>query len=114
MEYLHVHQRVGAIGKGNILTYTAHRDERFQYVTEVIQFIEENQCEVCRFRKSPAEWDADHAVEYPMCPEIESTLIAEKPVEELDDKGSAGVVCSRFKLGDPPSPVDPDQLVLGE
>jgi hypothetical protein len=96
------------------MTYTAHRDNRFEYVDDVIRFIEENQCEACYFRKTWYEWGGDFAQDYPMCPEIEAPLSLEEPVAELDDKGSAGVVCSKFKLGDVPPPVDPDQLVLGE
>ena len=96
------------------MTYTAHRDHRFEYVTDVMDFIEDNQCKVCRFRKNPNEWDRAHAEEYPMCLEIEPKVITEEPVEELDDAGPLGVVCSLFKLGDPPPPKDPDQLMLGE
>lgn len=96
------------------MTYAAHRDERFQYVTDVIGFIEENQCKVCRFRKSEEDWDFDIANDYPMCVEIEGPLSLEEPVQALDDHGSAGVVCSKFALGAPPLPVDPNQLLLGE
>lgn len=94
------------------MTYTPRRDERFGDLWQLLHFIEDNQCEACRFRKSPYDFDAQFAEEYPMCPEIEAELISEHEVKDLDDKGQDGVVCTRFKLGDPPSPEDPHQLTL--
>jgi hypothetical protein len=96
------------------MTYRPHREVRFHDLWDLIHFIESNQCEACRFRKSPYDFDPNFATEFPMCPEVEADVISEEPVEALDDMGDQGVVCSRFKQGDPPMPEDPDQLVLGE
>lgn len=93
------------------MTYTPGRDGRFHYLWDLISFIEDNQCEVCYFRKREDE-DGNHAKEYPMCYEIEGQLILEEPVEELEDAGPKGVVCTKFKMGDPPPPTDPNQLEL--
>ena len=97
------------------MSYKPHREYRFHDIWDLIHFIEENQCEACYFRKNPHEHDLQFATDYPMCYEIEGSIMSEEPVEELDDAGDSGVVCKRFKLGDPQPPDDPHQLsLLGE
>ena len=71
------------------MTYTAKRDNRFEYVWDVMSFIEANQCWSCAFKS-----DRDG---YPMCGEIELPLMEEKPVEALDDAGDDGVVCTKYR-----------------
>lgn len=79
--------------------YTPHRDSRFEYVWDVMQFIEENQCRNnCAFSKlNDHDEDKSHAEEYPMCYEIEGAIILEEPVAALDDHGDDGVVCTKFR-----------------
>ena len=79
-----------------------------------IYTIEETQCATCRFRKNP-EVDGQHAVDYPMCYEIEGELLLEKDFPEgLDEDEFGGVVCTKYRLGDPTETfgVHPDQLTL--
>lgn len=70
------------------MVYIPRRDSRFEYIWDVMTFVEEQQCNSCAF-KSDREDD-------PMCFEIEAELIAEEPVEALDDRGSDGVVCMKY------------------
>lgn len=87
------------------MTYTAHRDYRFEYVGDVIEFIEERQCVTCKFCFDDP-WT-------PMCGEISGAIVSEGPVEELDDLGDDGVVCRKYESLPPePEPVDEDQLEL--
>lgn len=87
----------------------------YEYLWDLIGSIEENQCVTCRFRKNPDE-EGQHAIEYPMCFEVEGELIQEnEPVEALDRTESGMVVCTKYLPGDPWDFVpDPDQLTLGE
>lgn len=87
------------------MTYTAHRDYRFEYAVDVIEFIEERQCVTCKF-----QFD-DPSI--PMCWEISSDILVQEPVEELDDLGNDGIVCRKYELLPPePETVDEDQLKL--
>lgn len=83
------------------MTYKATRDHRFEYVWDVMQFIEERQCETCAFKS-----DRD---DYPMCFEIEAELISEEPVASLDDRGDDGVVCTRYRNDVLAEEAHPDQ-----
>lgn len=68
--------------------YTAHRDGRFYYVSDVIEFIEERQCSAdCIF--------AYEDPEFAMCFEVTGDLLLEEPSKSLDDAGSDGVVCTK-------------------
>lgn len=73
-------------------TYTPGRDYRFEYVTDVIEFVERFQCADCAFKESG---------EYPMCNEVSGQLLVQDsefaPVPELDDRGSDGVVCVKYR-----------------
>lgn len=81
---------------------------------EMMYDIEENQCVQCLFRKNPVD-DGEHAIDYPMCYQVEGLIIEhEDVVEPLVMRPDGVVVCTEFKLGDPSPPGDPDQLVLGE
>lgn len=71
------------------MSYKAHRDHRFEYVWEVMSFIEERQCNSCGFKSDRPD--------YPMCFEIEAELIEEEPVPALDDRGDDGVVCTKYR-----------------
>lgn len=84
------------------MNYQPSRDHRFEYLWEVMSFIEERQCNTCRF-KSDRE-------DYSMCFEIEADLLDEGPVEALDDRGDDGVVCTKYATEQ--EPVDEDQLTL--
>jgi len=72
--------------------YKPRRDYRFEYVTDVISHIEEQQCSSCVFREEG---------EYPMCLPISGQLILEEPVEEINDLDSAGLVCTKYRNGEP-------------
>lgn len=74
--------------------YTPHRDERFEYVFEAMSHVEEKQCETCVFRRTD---DPD----YPMCFEISGQFILELPVEEINDLGSDGLACTKYRPGNP-------------
>jgi hypothetical protein len=69
--------------------YKPHRDSRFEYVWEVMEFIETRQCVTCAYKAGLEET--------PMCGPIENELIMEKPVADLDDVGDDGVVCRRYR-----------------
>ena len=73
------------------MTYKPRRDARFHYLSDVIDHIESNQCETCRFQKEPGEGLGF------MCYEIEGKILLENPVHGLDDEGDAGVVCTEYK-----------------
>jgi hypothetical protein len=72
--------------------YRPHRDHRFEYVTDVINHIEEIQCGSCVFREDG---------EFPMCLPISGQLILEEPVEEINDLGSDGLTCTKYRNGEP-------------
>lgn len=76
--------------------YTPGRDGRFEYLWELMHFIEDNQCHSCVFSKMVTDRNT-HGMEYPMCWEIEGALINEEPVPDLDDRGDEGVVCTRYR-----------------
>ena len=86
--------------------YKPHRDERFDYVWEVMEFIEERQCKTCAFRVP------EQRSEYAMCEEIAAELIEMRAVEALDDRGDDGVVCTSYRDADLAEPEHPDQLRL--
>lgn len=89
------------------MKYVPKRDYRFEYIYDAINFVEEYQCKTCRFRKEDNDED-------PMCYEVEAAVIAEDgPVEALDDIGEHGVVCVKYREGNPEDfRVDPNQLEL--
>lgn len=77
--------------------YEPYRDYRFEYIWDVINFIEENQCRNCVFSKLVTD-PGSHANEYPMCWAIEAEIMAENgPVAALDDHGDDGVVCRDYR-----------------
>lgn len=84
--------------------YTAHRDYRFEYAHDVVHFIEEYQCGNCAFRKTD---DEDT-----MCDEIAIGLLLQEPLADLDDKGDAGVVCTRYRNESDHTFPDPLQMEL--
>lgn len=69
--------------------YKPHRDYRFEYLFDAMDFIEENQCVSCKFKETRDE-------EYPMCDEISIPFINEEAIEEIDDLGDKGLVCRRY------------------
>lgn len=70
--------------------YIPKRDSRFEYVHEALFFIENNQCETCVFRQLDDE-------EMPMCLEISGKFFLEEPIVEVDDLGSDGIVCTKYR-----------------
>lgn len=76
------------------MTYTPHRDPRFEYVHEAIEFIEETQCRVCVFRRT----DDD---DYPMCFPVSGDFYLEEPMDYITDLEDQGLVCQKFKVGNP-------------
>lgn len=82
--------------------YKAHRDYRFEYAHDVIHFIEEEQCYDCAFRNEGGDM---------MCDSIAIGLLLEKTLEDLDDRGEDGVVCTAY-LPAQDEPVDPDHPKL--
>ena len=90
--------------------YTPHRDSRFEYVFELIHFIEENQCRTCAFSKlQDHDEDKATAEEYPMCYPIEGEIMLEHPMACLDDRGAEGVVCTNYRNAELASQAHPDQ-----
>jgi len=84
--------------------YKPVRDYRFEYAEDAINFIEKHQCGNCIFRRT----DQD-AIDYDylMCAEISISISLEEPVEEIDDLGSNGLSCTKYRNGDPtPAQVD--------
>lgn len=75
--------------------YKPRRDYRFEYVTDAINFIEEQQCGTCVFREEG---------EFPMCLEISGQIILEKPVPEIEDMDGQGIWCQKYKEGTPTPP----------
>ena len=72
------------------MKYSPKRDYRFEYLTDVMSFVEERQCHDCAFKSDRPD--------YPMCFEVEGELFAENgPVGALDDQGNDGVVCTRYR-----------------
>lgn len=93
--------------------YEPKRDSRFDYLWDVMHFVEEMQCKGCAFSKlQDDEGDPEHAANYPMCHEIEAKFVLEEPVEELDDAGRDGVVCTLFKSVETAKQEHPDQQRL--
>lgn len=92
--------------------YKPTRDHRFEYVWEVMEFIEENQCKGCAFKSEHGENSIGEP--YFMCGEIEFLLADEQPVLDLDDVGDDGVVCRRYREEALAEQEHPDQLRLGE
>jgi hypothetical protein len=79
---------------------------------EMMTDIEENQCVTCSFRKDP-DVEGSHAIEYPMCYPVEGLIAQfEDVVDPLAKRDDGVVVCTEYKQGEPPPPVDPDQLSL--
>lgn len=72
--------------------YKPHRDHRYEYLWEAMRDIEEAQCNSCVFRELG---------EYPMCLPISGQFILEEPVEEINDLGSGGLVCTKYRNGEP-------------
>ena len=70
------------------MTFFPRRDYRFEYLTDVMSFIE-RQCATCAFKSDRPD--------YPMCFEIEAELFEEKPVEAFDDHGDDGIVCTKYR-----------------
>lgn len=97
------------------MAYTPGRKDGYEYLWDLISDIEKKQCVTCRFRKNPDD-DGQHATEYPVCYEVEAEIIAENgPVGALDLTPEHGVVCTKYRQGDPwDCVVDPDQLTLGD
>lgn len=77
------------------MAYTPHRSNRYMYIWEVAQDIEENQCRNCVFSKLfDADVSRNTAEEFPMCFEIEGLLIQEIEVPQLSEKNDGRVVCT--------------------
>lgn len=87
------------------MSYTPRRDERFEYVWDVMRFVEDKQCKSCAFMFNRDD-------EYFMCGEIEYELMEMNVVPELDDAGSDGVVCTRYRSVDDYTHPDPLQQEL--
>lgn len=71
--------------------YKPVRDERFEYLSEAIEHIEQRQCQTCVARKEDDQ-------EFPMCYMMESLFLLEKPIAEIDDNGNAGLKCKLYKM----------------
>lgn len=71
------------------MSYKPHRDHRFEYATDAINFIEERQCATCVFKEDEEE--------YPMCYEFSGEILLEHTVEEIDDLGDEGLICRKYE-----------------
>jgi hypothetical protein len=59
--------------------------------------IEETQCVTCTWRKNPAG-DGQHAIDYPMCYEVEGLIVEhENVIDPLDEDEFGQVYCTRYK-----------------
>lgn len=85
------------------MVYTPQRDRRFEYVTDAISWLEESQCNTCVFREEG---------EFSMCLKISGQMILEEPVEEIDDQGDNGLLCTKHRDGTPTPPQVEGQEVL--
>lgn len=85
--------------------YKPHRDERFHYAHEALQFIEELQCKACAFKETD-----DPSM--PMCLEIAGRFFDEEPIEEIDDLGNDGLRCTKYRSEELASEEHPDQSQL--
>lgn len=78
---------------------------------DTLASIEETNCVTCRFRKNPEE-DGDHAIEFPMCYEVEGAWMGESEIPALDKTDAGVIVCRLHKPGDPwdfvPDPGQPE------
>lgn len=83
--------------------YVPKRDQRFEYVTDAMNWVEKTQCNTCVFREEG---------EYPMCLPVATKITLEKPVEEIDDQGDNGLLCLKYKEGTPTPPQVEGQKVL--
>lgn len=91
--------------------YKPTRSKNFEYIWDLMSFIEDNQCRNCAFSKLATE-NNSHADEYPMCYEIEAEIITEEPVAALDEQPDGSVVCTKYRsVGDYTQP-DPLQMEL--
>lgn len=87
------------------MKYVPGRDYRFEYLDDVMLFVEEYQCGTCAFKSDRPD--------YPMCFEVEAELFAENgPVQALDDLGEHGVECVRYRNVDDYTFPDPLQMEL--
>ncbi len=68
------------------MTYTPHRTMRFEYATELIEYIEQRQCRRCDHGTGPDE--------YPMC-ELAGVALDCDPIEVWDEVAPDVVVCRR-------------------
>lgn len=78
--------------------YNPRRTARFEYLWEVMNFVEENQCRMCVHSKlkDPDE-NKSHAEEYPMCYEVEGAMMLEEPVHEFDEDEHGLITCNKFE-----------------
>lgn len=84
--------------------YEPKRDHRFEYIWDLMGFIEDNQCGTCAFKSDRPD--------YPMCGEIEAAVIEENEVPDLDDLGDDGLVCRRYREETLEEESHPDQSTL--
>ena len=68
------------------MSYTPHRDYRWEYISDMLNWMEENQCFNCIFRETG---------EVIMCMEFQGQAFLEEPMEEWDDLGDEGVACNK-------------------
>lgn len=90
--------------------YTPHRDNRFQYMWELMSYLERRQCHSCAFKHEHGE--SSNGQPYTMCGKVESLIIQEMPVADLDDRGEHGVVCTKYMDEVLAEESHPDQLPL--
>jgi len=85
--------------------YKPSRDYRFYYAHEALQFVEEMQCKACGYKETDDP-------NMPMCLEISSKFMLEEPIEEVDDMGDDGLVCTKYKHEELMAQEHPDQQRL--
>lgn len=95
-------KKVGVV-RMDWMAYTPQRDHRFEYLWELMDFIEDTQCKSCAFRKSSDDTDT------PMCYEVEGLILLEEEVSCLYDYGEKGVFCTKYRTEES---YDPHQLEL--
>lgn len=73
------------------MTYTAHRDHRWEYAYETVQHIERRNCAMGCVHGDPGSEDEPGG----SC-EVLLDVILEQPTEELEDDG-VNLTCKRFE-----------------
>lgn len=74
--------------------YEPRRTERYYYVADLIEEIEEEQCNSCKFKNTD---DPD----MPMCLDLSGQAVLELPVDEWTEDEYGKAVCIKYEYASP-------------